>query len=141
MIRFIILAGMVMSFTGCSSSSDYASADNKTTSPSDRVMARNNSTKLVCKLTTTEMQNRRATVLASLKKQTLERKELPNGYAYRFNGSDTMFDQLTEFIKTERACCDFFTFNLSVAGDKNEIWMQITGPQKAKEFIQTEMEL
>ena len=96
---------------------------------------------LTCKLTTRELQERRETVLAGLRKQVLEKKELENGYAFRFTGSDKMIDELTEFAKSERQCCDFFTFNLSITGDTSSVWFAITGPKEAKEFIQTEMEL
>lgn len=96
---------------------------------------------LSCKLTSKEMKQRKATVLASLKKQMLEKKELPEGYSYKFNGSDAMIDELTEFIKSERQCCDFFTFNLSIAGNGKEAWLQITGPDGAKDFITSELEL
>ena len=94
-----------------------------------------------CKLTTPELKERKATVIASLKKQVAEPKELKNGYAYKFNGSDAVLDELTSFIKTERLCCDFFVFNLSVAGDGSETWLQITGDNRAKDFINNEIEL
>jgi hypothetical protein len=45
-------------------------------------------------------------------------KELPNGNAYKFSGEDVTVDELRGFIKTGRQCCEFFTFNLSVKGDK-----------------------
>lgn len=96
---------------------------------------------LSCKLTTPELQYRKATSLESLRKQVLEKQESENGYAFKFNGSDKMFDQLIEFIKTERQCCDFFTFNLTVTGDTASIWLEIVGPNGAKEFIKTELEL
>ena len=69
----------------------------------------------------------------------LARKELKNGYSYKFTGTDKMLDELTGFIKTERACCSFFVFNLSIKGDKSEVWLEITGPKGAKEFIEGEM--
>ncbi|MEC3880243.1 hypothetical protein [Parapedobacter sp. 10938] len=50
-------------------------------------------------------------------------------------------DELTEFVKTERACCSFFMFTISVSGDKSEIWLQLTGAKGAKEFITTELGL
>jgi hypothetical protein len=53
------------------------------------------------------MQERKATVLNSLKKQLLERRELENGYAFKFTGTDEMVDERTEFIKTECTCCGF----------------------------------
>lgn len=98
------------------------------------------SIELSCKLTTPELQNRKATVLESLRKQIIEKKELPNGYAYKFKTSDSMIDELTEFIKTERQCCDFFNFNLSVTGEQT-LWFEITGEKGAKEFIKSELEL
>lgn len=103
--------------------------------------AKNKSTVLTCKLSTPEMQQRKLTVLASLKKQILEKKELSNGYAFRFDGSDKILNELTEFIKTERECCDFFTFNLSISGDKSEAWFEMTGVKGAKDFITQELEL
>jgi len=102
-------------------------------------MAKNKSGELSCKLSAPEMRERKETVLASLKKQVLERKTLENGYAYKFPGSDKMLDELTEFIKTERQCCDFFVFNLSISGDKSEIWLELTGVEGAKEFIDGEL--
>lgn len=108
---------------------------------SDDCAANNKSTKLTCKLTTPELRERRATAIASLKKQMIEKKELKNGYAYKFTGTDEMLDELSAFIKTERQCCDFFVFNLSISGDKSEAWLEITGPKGAKDFIKTELEL
>jgi hypothetical protein len=52
-----------------------------------------------------------------------------------------MIDELTEFAKSERQCCDFFTFNISINGDTNFVSLEITGPGEAKKFIKTEMEL
>ncbi len=102
-------------------------------------LAKNKSTVLTCKLSTKELQDRKMTVLASLKKQMLERKELPNGYAFKFGGSDKVLNELTDFIKSERECCDFFTFNLSISGDKSEIWLELTGVEGAKDFITKEL--
>jgi len=51
--------------------------------------------------TTPELQKRKKNVIASLKKQILEKKELKNGYAFKFFGTDEVLDELTEFIRTE----------------------------------------
>lgn len=75
------------------------------------------------------MRERKATVLASLKRQTVEKRELENGYAIKFPGTDSVLDELTEFIKTEREC------------DKGEAWLELTGPAGAKGFIATELGL
>jgi hypothetical protein len=87
------------------------------------------------------MQQRKATVIASLKKKIMEKKELKNGFSYKFRGSDTIIDELASFVKTERLCCDFFDFTLSVKGDASVAWLIITGPKGTKDFIATELEL
>ena len=101
----------------------------------------NNKIELICKLTTPELRRRKEMVIANLKKQVLYTKELKNGFAYKFPGADTIIDELITFIKTERLCCEFLTFNISIAGDKSETWLKITGSQGAKDFIKTELEL
>lgn len=94
---------------------------------------------LACKLTSKELRERKATVIKSLKSQLIEKQELSNGYKYRFAGTDKMIDELAEFVKTERACCDFFTFTLSFEAES--AFLEITGPEGTKEFIKTELEL
>ena len=94
---------------------------------------------LRCTLTTPELRHRKATVLKRLQSQILEKQELANGFSFRFPGSDEMVDHLTEFIKTERACCNFFTFDLSVKGDKSESWLRLSGPEGVKDFIRDEL--
>ena len=102
--------------------------------------AKNKISELSCKLTTPELQKRKETVLKDLKEQVIAKKELENGYAFKFLGTDKVLDQLSEFIKTERACCNFFIFGLSVSGDKSEIWLELTAPEGAKNYIMTELE-
>jgi len=66
---------------------------------------------------------------------------LKNGYAYKFSGSDDVVAKLNEFIKSEKECCDFFSFNLTISNDKSTAWLEITGEKGAKEFIKTEIEM
>jgi len=95
---------------------------------------------LSCRLTSPELRKRKDEVIARLKEQVLEKKELNNGYAYRFDGTDELLDSLMSFVKSERACCAFFGFSISVT-DEQIAWLEITGPAGAKEFIKTELEM
>lgn len=104
-------------------------------------MIQNKVTKLNCNLTTPELQNRKTTVLTRLKSKLIERKELEDGYVYRFPGTDQMLNELMEFIKTERVCCDFFVFDLTIPGDKSQTRLAITDPRGVKEFLMTELKL
>lgn len=100
-----------------------------------------NSVELTCKLSSPEFRERKETVLNSLKSKILEKKELEKGYAFKFHGRDEILDELNEFIKTERTCCDFFLFGLSISGDKSETWLELSGPEGVKDFISSELGL
>ena len=95
---------------------------------------------MTCKLTTPELAKRKTTIIANIKKLITEKKELNNGFTYRFDGADKNINLLTDFIKTERQCCDFFNFSLSVNNDQS-VWLDITGAKGAKTFIKAELEL
>ena len=129
--------------SGCGNSkNENQVSENKALLPcSDECMAKSKTGELKCKLTSVELQKRREGVLAHLKEKIMERKELRNGYAFKFSGSDDIIDELTAFIKTERECCDFFTFSLSVSGDKSEAWLSLTGEKGVKDFIAAELGL
>jgi hypothetical protein len=97
--------------------------------------------KLRCKLTTPELRQRKTTVIAELKDLVLEKSETEKGFKYKFVGSDKVLDILTDFIKTERLCCDFFVFTLTASSNTNATWLEITGPEGTKEFIKYEIDL
>src|SRR5689334_13407979 len=87
---------------------------------------------VACKLASPELQKRKNEIIRLLKPHILERKEITNGYIYTFKGADDMLDVLVSFIKTERACCSFFTFELSIRDIETNIQLIITGPEGAK---------
>jgi hypothetical protein len=93
-----------------------------------------------CKLTPPELRERKEQVILLLKKQVFEKKELPDGYSYRFDGTDEMLESVVSFVKTERQCCDFFNFKISVTND-SFIWLEISGSPEAKKFIEAEIEM
>lgn len=146
-IKGMTLAWMLFSLAACNNvdkgsinQSTMTKENQKTkTACSSDCKAKSKSGEISCKLTTPELQKRKETVLASLKAKMTDKKELEDGYAFKFPGTDKVLDELTEFIKTERECCDFFTFGLSISGDKSEAWLELTGDNGAKDFITTEL--
>lgn len=101
----------------------------------------NSNAEIACKLTDHELQKHKETIVHNLREKIKDKKELDNGYAFQFTGDDEMLDEITEFIKLERKCCNFFTFNLSVNGSQNTVWLEITGDNGTKEFIISELNL
>ncbi|MFZ6009086.1 MAG: hypothetical protein ACOYXT_01965 [Bacteroidota bacterium] len=95
--------------------------------------------KLSCKLTTPELQERKRTVIADLKKLVFGKVETETGFKYKFDGSDKVLDLLNNFIKTERLCCDFFVFTLTASSDANSTWLELSGPEGTKDFIKQEI--
>lgn len=71
--------------------------------------------------------------------RALERLELPEGYAMRFSQDD--LEAIARFIANERLCCPFLQFELSVKPDAGPLWLQITGPQGAREILEAELRL
>lgn len=139
-ISLLLLTGLAL--FSCQLKSKKMTTDKKTTSiVSDNYKPKDKATGPTCKLTTPELRQRKTTVIESLRKQVIQKNELANGYAFKFKGTDKMVDELTDFIKTERECCDFFTFTLSVKGDKSEIWLELTGAEGTRDFMKTELEL
>ncbi|WP_447952058.1 hypothetical protein [Chryseobacterium koreense] len=136
--RTAILTLMFSALSMCSYSQIKST---KEMSKNNNDTLKNHNVQMSCKLTTPELQKRKETVIASLKQQIIEKKELQDGYAFKFAGKDSVLDELTEFVKTERTCCDFFTFRISVSGDKSEAWLELTGGNRAKDFIISELGL
>lgn len=95
--------------------------------------------KLTCKLTTPELQERKRTVIAEMKNLVKERKEEPNTVSYKFESSDKNIDLVSNFIKTERLCCDFFEFSLKVESGSEFMWLTLSGPDGVIEFIREEV--
>jgi hypothetical protein len=94
---------------------------------------------IACKLTSSELRKRKEEVIASLKSKILDKQELKQGYKYKFSGTDQVIDEIVTFVKTERLCCDFFVFDLTLIDDN--LWLSITGPEGAKDFIKAELDL
>lgn len=107
----------------------------------DQNSSTTNCATVTCQLTSPELRQRKETVIASLKRQVLSRQELANGFVYEFRGSDALVDELAEFVKTERQCCDFFEFELRFGREGEAAWLRLTGPAGAKEFIVQELGL
>jgi hypothetical protein len=145
--RIILAIVSILFFEACNSTDDCG----KNCCKKEGVIAGQNvppnmsagttSGELKCKLTSPELQKRKETVLEDLKNSILEKKELYNGYSFKFNGDDETMNKLIVFIQSERSCCDFFTFNLKVSGNKSALWLDITGSAEAKKFITDEMGL
>lgn len=89
---------------------------------------------IVCTLSTEE-RAQRADEVTDLLGDALEVRELQDGYAFRFPGSDDWATRLLDFIVVERRCCRFFTFELVFEPDQGAILLHVRGPEGVKELL------
>lgn len=81
---------------------------------------------------------RQQELLGLMRKEAQERRDLPDGYAFRLSADPTLFQQAAEWISLERLCCPFLEFSLEWKQDET-VWVRLTGGPGAKEFIALEM--
>lgn len=90
---------------------------------------------VACTLNDAEFREREQMILQKLRQAALERREIPDGYAFRFASADDLFKEIVEMIILERKCCPFLEFKITLAAAGGDIRLEITGAQAAKEFI------
>ena len=90
---------------------------------------------IACSLSDAERRTRQATVLAQFKAVVTAEEELPDGYAFRLSEDMKSVAAAAELIASERECCQFLTFDLTVEAQRGSIILRMTGPPGAKEFL------
>ena len=91
---------------------------------------------IVCTLTPDEIEDKRTTLLPDLVAQAVERIPLPDGFRWRFESSDAVLSAAAVTINTERQCCRFLRFVLTVEPDGGALWLDITGAQGTVAFLE-----
>jgi hypothetical protein len=94
-----------------------------------------NSLPIACNLTSAELQERRRTVLETLRGAVLEVEELADGFAYSFMSEGNRFKELANMIDLERQCCPFLQFRVNVTAGHGPLTLEITGPEGTKDFL------
>jgi hypothetical protein len=92
---------------------------------------------IACSLTTPELRVREQAVQREIVAGVREARELADGYALRFPGDAAWLGTLAEFIRFERECCPFFTFELRCEPQQGPFWLHLRGPEGVKEFVAT----
>src|SRR5690349_15094968 len=62
-------------------------------------------------------------------------RELPDGYAFGFPAGEQLANDALTFILAERACCPFFTFELTFPSPHQQMWLAIRGRDGVKEIV------
>jgi hypothetical protein len=92
---------------------------------------------IACSLTTPELRAREQVVQREVVAVVQETRDLADGYALRFPGDAAWLNTLAEFIRFERECCPFFTFELHCEPQHGPLWLHLRGPEGVKKFVAT----
>src|SRR5712691_7889156 len=69
---------------------------------------------IACTLGPAALKARREDLLGGLVRRAEERIDVPNGYRVRFQSENGLLTTFARFIETERQCCRFLRFDLTV---------------------------
>ena len=92
---------------------------------------------VACCLSSTELREREATLLAQFRSAVIETEELRDGYAFRVPGDGKWIELIAELIVAERECCPFLAFEVAALPNMGPVIVRVTGPAGAKEVLKT----
>ena len=94
-------------------------------------------TPIACSLTTAELRDREATLLAQFKSAVVETEELQDGYAFRLPDDGESIQVVANLIMAERQCCPFLAFNLVAQPNGGPVIIRVTGATGTREFLRS----
>ena len=89
---------------------------------------------IACTLSEPALQERRRTILQSIRETAVEIGPIANGYVFSFSANSQILDRLANLVELERKCCPFLTFKI-VVEPHHPIVLEITGPPAANALI------
>jgi hypothetical protein len=89
---------------------------------------------IVCTLSAAELQERKATILNSIRSAVVCRTLILRGYRYEFSNHGTASQDVRRLVELEQQCCKFLAFNVTENG--NTIWLDVIGQPAALGVIE-----
>ena len=92
---------------------------------------------IACRLTPGDLSARRAQLLPGLVARATTREALPGGWRFVFASDSDTLQAIATVIDSERQCCRFLRFQLTVEPSGGPITLDVTGPDGTREFLET----
>jgi hypothetical protein len=92
---------------------------------------------IACCLTSAELREREATLLAQFRSAVIGTEELRDGYVFRVPGDGKWIAIIAKMMVAERECCPFLTFELVAQPNMGPVIVRVTGPACTKDFLKT----
>ena len=90
---------------------------------------------IACTLPPGELGARGDELLSGLVQHALERQDLAEGYRFKFGPDADTLQRIARAMAAERQCCLFLTFCLTAEPDSGPIWLDVTGPDGTRAFL------
>ena len=90
--------------------------------------------RIVCTLNP-DLQQRRDALLPGIIQRAVSREAIDGGIRIRFVDSPGVVADIARVIESERQCCRFLHFRLSMEPDLGPICLEVTGPDGTVEFL------
>jgi hypothetical protein len=97
--------------------------------------SQNSPAPLICTLSTDELSQRREEIIQALFKRGLDTRERNQGLEFTFPAEETLLSDLLEFIRFERNCCRFLSFEIVFEPEQGPLRLRILGAPEAKPLI------
>ena len=90
---------------------------------------------VVCTLGPQALATRREGLLADLVGSAITHEELDSGHRLTFAATDDVLAIILNTVTSERHCCQFLRFQVTVEPGDGPISLELTGPRGTKEFV------
>lgn len=98
---------------------------------------RSDSTDLACELSDEAQRERREQLITEVIDRIENIEEHETGYGFTLPGTTEALEAVLAFIATEWECCPFLGFELNLAPDNGPITLWLSGPEGAKDLMET----
>jgi hypothetical protein len=93
--------------------------------------------KIMCTLTREALSASRDRLLHGLAERAASRETTDDGVRLIFSASTETLTEITRVIDAERQCCRWLRFELTVTPDEGPIVLTLSGPNGAREFLES----
>lgn len=97
-------------------------------------------TPIACDLSALEDPKQHERDSESLWNERQELREMKDGYALRFPGSMDYAERLLDFVRRERRCCPFLTFQIIFEPEGRRIWLFLGGDERVQAYLSNQFE-
>ncbi len=64
-----------------------------------------------------------------------EMRKVSGGYAFRYPGTMEYAERVFNFVRYERKCCPFLSFEIAFEPEERGIWLYVGGDERVEDYL------